>query len=173
LVSTGQYKNGTATPGNGTVSVWDILAGTDNGVPTTQGPVIAVNLNAGDPIPPPDTFSVNSTESRQYLGVTRSINILSVSVSTPDYNSTFNYVYDKVSGMLLEASSQTNIQSDSGAVTSQYSYSVTETNVFTSSPAPTATNTTPSIQLEYILILVIVIIVIAIAAVIVLFRKRI
>jgi|GEM_PF-1831403 hypothetical protein len=173
LLSTGQYKNGTATQGNGTVSVWDVSAGTDNGVPDTQGPIIAANLNAGDPIPPPDTYSVNSTENRQYLGVTRSVNILSVSISTPDYNSTFNYVYDKASGMLLEASSQTNTQSDAGSVTSEYSYSVTETNLFASSPTPTPTNLSPSIQIEYLVILVIVVIAVAVMVVLILFRKRI
>ncbi len=170
LLSFGQYKNGTV---NGTVSVWDVSAGTDNGQPTPQGPIIAANLQAGDPIPPPGTYSVNSTESRQYLGFTRSINILSVSISTPDYNSTFNYVYDKASGMLLEASSQTNTQRDSGHIISQYSYSITETNIFASSPTPAPTNISPSIPLQYIAILVIIIAAVVVIAVIVLFRKRI
>ena len=101
LLSTGQYKNGTATQGNGTSSVWDVAAGTQNGSPATQGPIIAANLNAGDAIPPPDTYSVNSTENRQYLGVSRSVNILTVAIATPDYNSTLSYVYDKASGNAL------------------------------------------------------------------------
>jgi hypothetical protein len=173
LLSFGQYKNGTVTQGNGTVSIWDLSAGTDNGQPTTQGPIIAANLQAGDPIPPTGTYSINSTESRQYLGFTRSINILSISISTPDYNSTFNYVYDKASGMLLEASSETNTQSYSGAVTSQYSYSVTETNVFALSPTPSPTNISIGIPLQYIAILAIVIIVVVVIAVVMVFRKRI
>ena len=68
LLSTGQFKNGTALPGNDTTSVWNIEAGTENGVPSTQGPIIAANLNQGDAIPPPNTYSINQTESRTYLG---------------------------------------------------------------------------------------------------------
>lgn len=98
LLSTGQYKNGAALPGNNTVDVWNIETGTDNGTPSTQGPIIAANLNLGDPIPPPNTYSVNQTVSGTYLGVSRTVNVLNVTVSTPDYNSTLNYVYDKLSG---------------------------------------------------------------------------
>jgi hypothetical protein len=173
LLSTGQYRNGTATQGNGTSSVWDIAAGIEDGSPATQGTIIAANLNVGDAIPPPDTYSVNSTENRQYLGGSRSVNILKVAIATPDYNSTLSYVYDKASGMLLESSSQTITQSDSGLVTSKYFYSVTETNVFSSSPTPTSINPGPSIPLETILIAIIVIIIVVVVAVIALFRKRI
>ena len=72
LLSTGQFKNGTALPGNGTTEVWNIETGTEDGTPSTQGPIIAANLNQGDPIPPPDTYSVNQSESRTYLGSTQS-----------------------------------------------------------------------------------------------------
>ena len=119
LLTTGQYKNGTATPGNGTVNVWDVAAGTEDGVQKTQGPIIATNLKAGDPIPPPDTYAANSTENRQYLGVTRSVNILSITLSTPDYNSSLTYIYDKASGMLLESSSQTTVQGESRLIQSK------------------------------------------------------
>ena len=139
LLTTGQYKNGTATPGNGTVNVWDVAAGTEDGAQKTQGPIIAANLNAGDTIPPPDTYAVNSTQSRQYLGVTRSVNVLSITIQTPDYNSSLTYIYDKASGVLLESSAQTTVQGESGPVTSEYSYSIIETNIFGS------TNPSPSV----------------------------
>ncbi len=138
LLSTGQFKNGTALPGNGTTDVWNIETGTDNGIPSTQGPIIATNLNQGDAIPPPNTYSVNQTEDRTYLGNTRSVNILNVMVSTPDYNSSINYVYDKLSGMLLESISTTITQAQPQPITSTYSYSVIETNIFGSTtPTPT------------------------------------
>ena len=174
LLSTGQFKNGTAIPGNDTVLVWNIEAGTENGIPKTQGPIIAANLNAGNPIPPPDTYTVNSTENRQYLGVTRSVNILSITISTPDYNSSLTYVYDKTSGILMESSSQTTVQGESGPVTSEYSYSLTQTNIFsaTSTTSPTPTNPTQNIPTIYI-IAVIILIVIILAAALVLLRKRI
>ncbi len=136
LFSTGQFKNGTALPGNGTIAVWNIETGTEEGIPSTQGPIIASNLNQGDSIPPLDTYSVNQSESRTYLGSNRVVNILNVEIRTSDYNSTLTYVYDKVSGMLLESFTQTTIQSEPQPVTSSYSYSIIETNIFSSTPTP-------------------------------------
>lgn len=107
LLSTGQFKNGTALPGNSTTTVWNIETGTEDGTPNTQGPIIAANLNQGDAIPPPGTYKVNATEDRTFLGVSRTVNILSITISTSDYNSTLSYVYDKSTGMLLESSTQT------------------------------------------------------------------
>ena len=138
LLSTGQFKNGTALPGNNTTDIWDVSAGTDNGNPKPQGPIIAANLNQGDAIPPPNTYTVNQTVSATYLSVTRTVNILNVTISTPDYNSTLNYVYDKASGMLLDSSSTTVTQAQPQPVTSTYSYSIIATNIFGStSPSPT------------------------------------
>ena len=137
LLSTGQYKNGTALPGNGTTDAWNIETGTDNGTPSTQGPIIATNLNQGDAIPPPNTYLVNQTVDGTYLGATRSVNILNVTISTSDYNSTLNYVYDKASGMILESSSTTVTQAQPQPITSTYSYSIIATNIFSStSPSP-------------------------------------
>ena len=138
LLSTSQFKNGTAIEGNGTISIWNIETGTQDGVPSTQGPIIAANLNQGNPIPPPNTYVVNSTESRTYLGVSRTVNILDASLSTPDYNATLTYVYDKASGMLLESTTQTVTQADPQPITTTISYSIIETNIFgsTANPSP-------------------------------------
>ena len=167
LLSTGQFKNGTALPGNGTTAVWNIEKGAEDGTPSTQGPIIATNLNQGDPIPPPDTYSVNQSESRMYLGSIRAVNILNVEISTSDYNSTLSYVYDKLSGMLLESSTQTTIQSEPQQVTSSYSYSIIETNIFSSTP-------TPSVPEFPILILgiVVVVLLVSITALILVARRK-
>jgi hypothetical protein len=139
LLSTGQYKNGTALPGNGTTDIWDLASGTKNGVPWIQGYIIAANLNQGDAIPPPHTYSLNQTVDRTYLGTTRSVNILNVTVSTSDYNTTQYYVYDKLSGMLLESTSTMTTQASPQPITSTYSYSIIGTNIFGS------TNPSPSV----------------------------
>jgi hypothetical protein len=139
LLTTGQFKDGTPTAGNGTIAVWNIETGTLNGVPSVQGPIIAANLNQGDAIPPPDTYMVNQTETRTYLGVSRSVNILIATVSTSGYNSALTYIYDKISGILLESSTVTTTQAQPQPVTSTYSYSIIETNIFNS------TNPSPSI----------------------------
>jgi hypothetical protein len=130
LLSTGQYKNGTTLPGNGTKIVWNIEAGTEDGSPATQGPIIAANLNQGDAIPPLGTYSINQTEGRTYLGTIRYVDILNVQIKTSDYNSTLTYVYDKLSGMILESSTQTTTQSQPTPVSSSYSYSIIGTNIF-------------------------------------------
>ncbi len=146
LLSSGLFKNGTALPGNGTVSTWDVQAGTEDGTPSTQGPIIAGSLRQGDAIPPPNTYTINLTETRVYLGVSRSVNVLNAAVSTPDYNTTISYVYDQMSGMLLETSSQTLTQAQPQPVVSTYSYGVIETNIFGSSASPTPVPTpTPTI----------------------------
>jgi hypothetical protein len=128
LLSTGQLKGGAASPGNGTTEVWNIETGTQNGAPSTQGPIIAANLNQGDAIPPDNTYSVNRTENRVYLGVSRSVNILEMTVSTPDYSTSLTYVYDRSSGILLASSVETTQNQPQS--TSTYSYSITETNLF-------------------------------------------
>jgi hypothetical protein len=164
LLSTGQYKDGSPVPGNGTAVVWNVAAGTRDGVPETQGPIIAANLSQGDAIPPENTYTVNATEDRTYLGVVRSVNTLTVSVATPDYSTELSYVYDSASGMLLEASSQTTTPSE----TSGYSYSAIETNIFGDNFTPASVDQT----IFYLAIAVIVIIVAVLAIVLLLNRKK-
>jgi len=168
LLSTAEYKNGTALPGNNTTDVWNLETGTDNGTPSTQGPIIAANLNQGDEIPPPNTYLVNQTVSKTYLGVVRSVNVLDVTVSTPNYNSTLNYVYDKLSGMLLEASSSTITDAEPSPIQSTYSYSIIETNIFTSTgPSPTV----PEFSSKILVFIFVTVLVIA-SSTIILLRKR-
>ena len=167
LLSTGQYKNGTALPGNNTTDVWNIETGTDNGTPSTQGPIIAANLNQGAEIPPQNTYSLNQTVTKTYLGVARSVNTLDVTVSAPNYNTSLNYVYDKLSGMLLEASSTTSTQADPSPIISAYSYSITGTNLFTSTgPSPTVPEFSGTFLAFTLAILIVVV------STIVLLRKR-
>jgi hypothetical protein len=166
LLSTGQFKNGTALPGNGTTVVWNIATGTEDGTPSTQGPIIAANLNPGDAIPPPNTYSVNNSESRTYLGSSRTVNILNVDISTSDYNSTLSYVYDKLSGMLLESSTETTTASQPQPVTSSYSYAVIETNIFSAASTPMSST------IEYIIAAVIVLAIVIVAIAILVKRRK-
>ncbi len=167
LLSTSQFKNGTSIEGNGTISIWNIEVGTQDGVPSTQGPIIAANLNQGDPIPPPNTYVVNRTESRTYLGVSRTVNILDASLSTPDYNATLMYVYDKVSGMLLESTTQTVTQADPQPITTTISYSIIETNIFGSTANPS-----PSVPELPITAVGVVFVLMSVVAGLILFKRR-
>jgi hypothetical protein len=165
LLSTGQFKNGVAILGNGTLEIWNVETGTESGVPNTQGPIIAANLTEGDPIPPLNTYMVNKTENRNYLGVSRSINILAVTISTPDYSTSLTYVYDRASGMLLESTVETT-QTQPETVTSTYSYSIIETNLFESTPPPSLSN----ILIAFIIAAIAIIIVLVVASF--MLRKR-
>ena len=162
LLSTGQFKDGETIPGNGTTTVWNVETGTEDGSPSTQGPIIAANLVRCDAIPPPSTYSVNKAEDRTYLGVSRSVNILDVVISTPDYDTTLAYVYDRFSGMLLESTSKT-IQAQPEPATSEYSYSIIETNIFGSAPGNFPT--------EYIIIIVAVVVTVILVAILVLWKR--
>jgi hypothetical protein len=152
LLSTGQFRNGTAIPGNGTTNVWDVATGTENGVPNTEGPIVAANLNQGDPIPPPNTYNINQTNTAVFLGVSRSVNVLDVDIFTPDYNTTLSYVYDRASGMLLESISQTTTQAQPQPVKSTYAYTIIETNIFAST-MPTPSPTVPELSYYTVAIL--------------------
>ena len=168
LLSTSQFKNETAISGNGTTSVWNVETGTEDGVTSTQGPIIAANLNQGDAIPPPNTYFVNRTESRTYLGVSRTVNILDASLSTPDYNATLSYIYDKASGMLLESTTQTVTQADPQPITTTISYSVIETNIFSSSSNPS-----PSIpELSFADVGVVIIVVMGVTLSLILIKRK-
>ena len=161
LLSTGQFKNGAPIPGNGTTTAWNVEAGTEKGSPNTQGPIIAANLIQGDTIPPPNTYTVNKTEDRVYLGVSRSVNILDVEISTPDYDTTLSYVYDRVSGMLLESTSKTT-QAQPEPTTSEYAYSIIETNIISS---------TPTIDLTIVIIIAVALFVVVAVAILLLLRR--
>lgn len=154
LLTTGQFKDGTPTPGNGTTAVWDIEAGTMNGVPSTEGPIIAANLNQGDSIPPPNTYTVNKTETQTFLGVSRSVNILDTTITTPDYTTVLTFTYDRSSGMLLEASSVTTLLNQPQATPQEYSYSIIDTNIFGSAQI-TPTPTVPEYSLSAVIAIII------------------
>ena len=156
LLSTGQFRNGTAVPGNDTTIVWDVAAGTENGIPKPEGPIIAANLNQGDPIPPLNTYSVNQTNTALFLGLSRSVNVLDVDIFTESYNTTLSYVYDQASGMLLQSISQTTTQAQPQPVKSTYAYTIMETNIF-GSPVPTPSPTVPEFPSLTILPLVMIV----------------
>jgi hypothetical protein len=155
------YMNGT----DETVDkVYDVEAGTVDGQPTAfPGTwIIAANLNEGDALPPVDNgYTVNTTETRTYLGVSRSVNIINYTFYGEGYTISENYVYDKTSGIMLEMEGEAVV----GEITQTYSSSITVTNVF-EAPTPTPTPT-EGVPVEYIyigvIVVVIVIVVIAIA----------
>jgi len=159
------YMNGT----DETVDkVYNVEAGTVDGQPAAfpGTRIIAANLNEGDALPPVDSgYIVNTTETRTYLGVSRSVNIVSYSYSGEGYTISETFVYDKASGILLEMEGETVV----GDTTQTYSHSITVTNIFEEAePTPTPTE---GIPVEYLYVGVVVVIIVVVAAVIML-KKR-
>ena len=127
LQRTGQFKNDTAFPEHS--AIIDIAAGTANGTAHTLLPIQAANLNEGDAIPPPNTYKINKTETRTYLSIGRSVNIINTTSSTADYNMSLLVVFDRASGFMLEMEIETT-QNEPVPTTSKVSDIVAETNIF-------------------------------------------
>ena len=161
------YMNGT----DETVDkVYDVEAGTVGGQPAyfPGSVIIAANLNEGDALPPVDLgYIVNKTETRTYLGVSRSVNIVSYSLSGEGYNLSETFVYDKASGMRLELEGEATTIEPEHPSTSTYSNSIIDTNIF-EEPEPKPSE---GIPVEYLYVGVAVVIIVVVAAVIVL-KKR-
>jgi hypothetical protein len=160
-----EYRNGT----DETVDkIYNVETGTVDGTPATfpGGAIIAANLNEGDAIPPVDLgYVVNTTETRTYLGVSRSVNIVSYTLAAEGYTISETFTYDKASGMLLELEGETVV----AEVTSTYSDSIVDTNIFEeATPTPTPSE---GIPVEYLYVGVAVVIIVVVVAVIVLWKR--
>jgi len=127
FLRSGKFKNGSDFQEEG-IAI-DVEKGAMNGTVVGPSIVIAANLQEGDILPgqpiqgaPP--FTINRTETRNYLGISRSVNILNVtqSVLGVDYQSVM--IWDRVSGMLLEMSLMTE------PYVMKMSYNVIDTNIF-------------------------------------------
>jgi hypothetical protein len=165
---TAQFENGTAA--NVTTTVINVETMTQNG--TTEGGfffLLAGNLQAGDTLPISTSilsYKINRTETRTYLGASRSVNVVNLtnSLGGLGYYQVLE-IFDQASGVLLE----TNMTSTSTAFpTSNYqlSFSVIDTNIFAASAIDWLQN-----NIIYVII-AIVIIIIVIAAAIALTRKK-
>ncbi len=167
LLLTGQFKNGTAILGNGDYWVYDVtFIYSVNTTASTYSPIIASNLTRGDLVgtyvlSPRDV--INDTQTRTYLGVSRTVNILEYTNTSANSNR-LTCIYDQQSGILLEIDGEsTETQSQ---VTRHFSYSVTDTNIFGSNA--------PILGLPPIILYTIVVGAVAaiIASVIVVFKLR-
>jgi hypothetical protein len=162
LRNSGQLEDGEVIPGSGSVTTFNVATGKVNGTleytdDYMYGGVFAANLNEGEVMPPPDSgWVVNKTETRTYLGVSRSVNIIektgSRSVDIEELGSVANYsyhgtlVFDKISGIVLEFGIVLT-QEDPAKIESA-SYSITETNIFGgSTPTPPSNAALP---IEYL-----------------------
>ncbi|MFB3889354.1 MAG: hypothetical protein ACE14S_07675 [Candidatus Bathyarchaeia archaeon] len=127
---TGRFKNGTAILSNGDYWMYYVtLMNYVNNTASGQSPVIAGNLTRGYSVAPRTFDTVNDTQTRTYLGATRTVNILNYTTASENSTGIFTYFYDQESGMLLEAMGQT-FETAPTETLRRFSYIVTDTNIF-------------------------------------------
>jgi hypothetical protein len=172
LHMSGQYKNGTATDEEGvTVNIE-----TSQSNMTTSGGlffITAANLAENDVTfsmgTPAVQFRINKTETRTYLGTSRTVNIINITnhedqlgLGTTDQK--YIGVFDKATGIMLEMNvSMTSTMLPQANM--QMSFSITDTNLWVAN-----TSGLPQDYLIYIVIAAVLIIVVAIAALVM--RKK-
>lgn len=167
---TGQFKNGTTpTPMDMTVNVQTGNTSSSQAFGVSgfgSFLLLAGNLSAEDnattsTIQP---FKINETTTRTYLSVSRTVNVINFTMQQLGFGVEYFVVYDKASGVLLEASISENLGSYG---TMHVSLSATETNIF-------ATGTMGWLQdnMLYIIIAIVFIILIIVAGVALSRRKK-
>ena len=147
VFATNSMKDGSDAGGNGTSSTWNIEAGgAGNGQYGQFQMIFASNLKPGDLIATSSTTKVNRTDTRSYLGVSRTVNVIEgTSTYSDDKTITVLIFIDKAIGVILETQTRNSIYGD----TPTDSYIITETNIFeaTTTPSPTS-NPSPTVP-EY------------------------
>jgi hypothetical protein len=142
LYASGQLVDGTPIANTGW-TVYNVETGVDNETHSFLPNVIASNLNQGDVVPSPEqTLIINKTEIRTYMGVSRTVNLLSFE-ETNEYR--YSMVYDKESGMVLEIANM--FYTPVGQVGKAISYNVVDTNIF--SPQPPQSGFSPYLYLTF------------------------
>lgn len=145
-IMTGQMKNGSALTDNGTVYVTNVETGATNYTHSVLGAVIAANLNEGDKVPTESlNLQVNSTELSTYMGVSRTVDIVSYemegSTNGAPYTLNSTFVYDQRTGMMLETDNEINTVPMNYSARQIVQGWVTDTNLFSSSPPPLPSST--------------------------------
>jgi hypothetical protein len=130
LHMTGEYKNGTDI--NPLESSVNVETGRWNkSVEIGYSILIAANLQQGDNITKPATpssyvFKINSTQTRTYMGGSRTCNVLNFTASYPIVEKVL-MIWDKASGVLMEADTEY-ASGISGSV--KTSFKAIDTNIF-------------------------------------------
>jgi hypothetical protein len=173
LQTTGELLDGSPTADNGTITYHNVETGATNATHSEIQVIMAANLNQGDAIPlAHSTLTVTRTEIRVYNGTTRVVNVLVDEVSGTsakgnDMTVRTTYVYDKVSGMLLETEVLFIITNQDDTM---LHWSVVDTNIFSIQPPA---NGALAVQAEYIYAAVIVIVVaVVLASAAMILRKK-
>jgi hypothetical protein len=131
---TAHYKNGTE---NSTVQTGNVL--TQSGDLSLM--FIQTDLGKGDSVGvwtsymgSPESFTLNDTFSRNYLGTTREVNHLDASFSYSFLQMHFIGYWDRATGVACEILVEMSASSLGGSMTSSIAYTLTETNAWGGTP---------------------------------------
>jgi hypothetical protein len=175
LKTTGQLMSGSPVVNNDEITYHNVETGATNDTHSDIQVIMATNLNQGDIIPLENkTLTVTRTEMRVYgNSTTRVVNVLvdEIPGKSPKGNDRtirMTWVYDKVSGMLLESAyERITVNEDTG----MFHWSVVDTNIF-NVQSPSATGAL-GIPIEYVYAVAIVIVaVVVMPSSAVILRKR-
>lgn len=99
--------------------------------------IIEANLTSGDRINPAEEARINRTETRSYLGESRTVNILELYNSIEGVEFSALFVYDKITGLLLEYDVLEIMVTEQASSEYKYKYNIIDTNIFGEKPSPT------------------------------------
>jgi hypothetical protein len=161
LYTTGQYKD---VPFPSGTTFFNVETGATNYTHSEVGQIIAANLNEGDVIPElGGNFVINKTELREYMNVSRQVNI--VEFYEQNNITRLTYVFDKISGIMLE--NENMFYDSTGKMDKELYQGVDDTNIFKAEA-----QTGFSLPAEYLYAIITVVAVAAPATAVVFVRKR-
>lgn len=134
--------------------------------------IIGANLTGGDKINPTEEARINRTETCTYLGVERSVNILELTSSIEGVEFSANFVYDQITGLLLEYFIEEKVDNEDFNYEYRYSYNIIDSNIFGEKPSSTPTPT-PNNNQDFVVIggAIICLVVILVVVIIVIKKK--
>jgi len=99
--------------------------------------IIAANLTEGDSVLSPfgyDVLTINGTKSRSYVGASREVNYVDISVSEGVITSDLEVYWDKLTGIICEMSMSMSGESDGESLSMSMNFKMTETNIWEAAP---------------------------------------
>ncbi len=98
--------------------------------------IIGANLKEGDLVTPTEEAKINRTETRRYLGVDRTVNIVEFTRSIEGVEFSALFVYDQATGLLLEYRIEETLEAETSS-DYKYAYNIVDSNIFGVKPSPT------------------------------------
>ncbi|MDT8782444.1 MAG: hypothetical protein IAX22_07380 [Candidatus Bathyarchaeota archaeon] len=117
--ASGMYRNGS-----------EFYYHADRSITANNTLIISANLTQGDFINLNQEALINRTETRKYLGTERVVNVIEHSETIEELTYSALFVYDQISGVLLEYKVEETLSAEQMSTAYKYAYSIVDTNIF-------------------------------------------